>query len=147
MTFTEPRFILIRGPYLEKATMGRLLVIANAELLFHCATIERPWLDNQRKASAFPTGTYDIIKNMSPRFQTELWRIVDVPGRSGILIHAGNYAHQLEGCVAVGQRHVDINGDGIPDVTNSRQTLEKLHSIMGDLKKTTIEVIGYSGQG
>ena len=47
-------------------------------------------------------------------------------GRSLILIHIGNYYTQTNGCVLVGKAIADINDDGNMDVTNSKDTLQKL---------------------
>jgi hypothetical protein len=62
--------------------------------------------------------------------------VVDVQGRTYILIHAGNlYTHTL-GCILVGEDFLDINDDGYPDVTNSGATLQKLR----DLSEPTMDM-------
>jgi len=52
--------------------------------------------------------------------------VQDVLLRDYILIHFGNYAKDSTGCILVGRRFSDINGDGQIDITSSKVTLEKL---------------------
>lgn len=143
--FNIPRMILIRGPYLDQQTKGRFLIMERARLLFDCAMLELPWRGNANDISSIPAGIYPVAFNMSPRFKERLWEIQQVPGRSGVRIHVANYARQLEGCLAPGDMHIDLNRDGIPDVRSSRKTLDKIHATMGNVTRTTIHIIGYQG--
>lgn len=52
--------------------------------------------------TAIPTGTYRIRVTESPKFKRPLIEVVDVPGFSGIRIHALNSAEQSEGCIGPG---------------------------------------------
>lgn len=52
--------------------------------------------------TAIPTGTYRIRVTESPKFKRPLIEVVDVPGFSGIRIHALNTAEQSEGCIGPG---------------------------------------------
>jgi hypothetical protein len=56
----------------------------------------------------------------------------NVPGRSFIQIHSGNYTSQIEGCIIVGDGIQYLNNDDIPDVVNSRNTLKALLSLLPD---------------
>jgi hypothetical protein len=65
--------------------------------------------------TAIPTGTYEVIVNMSPSKKRMLPRLLDVPGFSGILIHRGNTADDSSGCIIVGENKVKgkvINSTG-----------------------------------
>ena len=64
---------------------------------------------------------------------------MDVPNRSYILIHSGNYNKHTLGCILVGATLSDINGDGYRDTTNSKETLNKLNEILPDYFKLTIK--------
>jgi len=52
--------------------------------------------------TAIPKGTYDIRLTYSPRFKKKLPLLVNVPGFTGIRIHAGNTAKDTEGCLLPG---------------------------------------------
>ena len=90
-----------------------------------CFTLELPWRNNARGRSCIPAGTYQASLYDSPRHGIVVL-LDDVPGRSMIEIHAGNYTTQIEGCILVGDSVRYLDGDRIPDVTNSRATLLKL---------------------
>ena len=74
----------------EKAVIGDLLIGG----LFECHTLE----DNP----PIPAGTYEIAVTFSSRFQVMMPILLDVPGRSGIRIHAGNTDKDTTGCILVG---------------------------------------------
>ncbi|GEJ44416.1 MULTISPECIES: DUF5675 family protein [unclassified Chryseobacterium] len=80
-------------------TMGYL--IANGEVL--CYTLELPWADNLNNISCIPIGTYSGILRYD---KTDGWRIQleNVPNRTGVQIHMGNYTNQIKGCVLVGTK-------------------------------------------
>ena len=99
---------LVRDKQDEWATLGRLFV--DCEYL--CRTLERPWLNNQRSVSCIPLGTYKGAIQPSPRFRRDLPELLDVPGRSQILFHAGNTPEDTEGCILVGRKRVNENRIG-----------------------------------
>jgi len=73
-------------------------------------SLELPWRENKPSRSCIPPGTYRVEIRDSPRFG-RVYEIRDVPGRSHVLIHAGNlagdvdkgFASDVEGCVLVGR--------------------------------------------
>lgn len=77
-------------------------------------SLERPWMENRRRVSCIPDGTYALGIRMSPKFRRSMLAVLDVPGRAGILIHGANHWSDLEGCIAIAERKVDeetIRGD------------------------------------
>lgn len=72
-------------------------------------TLELPWKNNSNSVSCIPTGVYECKKRPSAAFG-EAYEVYGVPGRSAILIHAGNSAgssdHGLKadskGCILLG---------------------------------------------
>ena len=121
-----------------KQTEGVLYLINNNKVVFECKTLELPWKGNNRRVSCIPVGKYKAIKHVSPKFGNCLW-IKDVPNRSEILIHPANYVQQLLGCIALGNKHTDINGDGLIDVADSRTTVNKLLNLI-EGKEINIEI-------
>ena len=116
---------LFRRKY-KTHTYGTLVVDGE---LFH--TIERPWLDNRSNISCIPTGNYLVnflLKSGSGKYR-EVWHVMDVPGRGGILIHQGNLAAHSRGCLILGSKKGTLGGK--PAVLSSRPALRKLQKIVG----------------
>jgi hypothetical protein len=95
-----------------------------------CCTLELPWADNENRRSCIPPRpgeeiAYKAKRHESPRYGETLY-LPGVPGRSEILIHAGNYISDTLGCILVGAQFTDLDGDSLTDVTTSRQTLRVL---------------------
>lgn len=109
----------------------------NEEKVFQCYTLELPWQDNQTRISCIPKNTYNVEKRQSTKYKHH-FHILDVPNRSYILIHNGNYNYQTKGCILVGKTLTDINGDGLRDVTSSVNTLNYLNKILPDYFKLTL---------
>ena len=119
--------------YHHDCTLGRLSIDG-----FQCFTLELPDLDNQRNISCIPAGTYKARKYQSPS-KGLCFLLEDVPNRTYIEIHAGNYTRQIQGCILVGDGIKFLDGDLIPDVTNSGATLKKLLSLLPDEIEITLE--------
>lgn len=103
-------------------------------------SLERGWRNNQNNISCVPEGTYTLKLEYSPRFRKDLWELYGVPNRSECKFHAANYWKQLNGCIALGNKHIDINGDGDPDVTSSRVTMNRFHEVMFGNNIATITI-------
>ncbi len=123
----------IKRWYHKDCTLGRLAVGG-----FQCFTLELPWLENQRGISCIPRGTYKAFKRQSPKNGLVV-EFRNVPDRSNIQIHSGNYTRQIEGCVLVGSSIAFLDGDSVPDVANSKVTLDKLLALLPDEFEVAIE--------
>jgi hypothetical protein len=133
-------YLILREPDRSKQTLGTFTISKNNAVVFTCKTIELPWKNNERSVSCIPDGVYRTIRHRSPSYGECFW-ILNVPGRSEILIHHGNYAASInpktgtpdtKGCILPGEAHADVNADGIPDVTSSVNTMKKLREILPD---------------
>ncbi len=113
--------------YFDDCTIGRLTYKD-----FQCFTLELPWLDNQTNISCIPAaGGYKAEKYKS-HHNGDCIAITNVMDRTHIQIHSGNFVRQIKGCVAVGDSIKFLDGDTIPDVTNSKNTLKALLDVLPD---------------
>lgn len=129
----------IERTYGPKQTLGELFVYDNeGKLLLKLKTLELPWLENQRRISCIPEGSYQVIRHHSPKFGPCFW-VQDVPNRSEILFHQGNYYSQILGCILPGLYHSDINADGLLDVASSRAAMRKMLKLLPDRFTLSIE--------
>jgi len=120
------KIVIVRQQSDVKQTLGTLYAYSdNGVLLFKCVTLELPDRNNERQKSSIPVGVYNVKLHWSLKFG-DCISVENVPNRFNILIHAGNYYTQTEGCILVGMKHTDINNDGYKDVTTSKQTLNNL---------------------
>tara|TARA_R110002124_G_scaffold281430_1_gene455703 strand:- start:62317 stop:62748 length:432 start_codon:yes stop_codon:yes gene_type:complete len=103
-------------------------------------SLERGWKDNQSNISCVPEGNYDLKLEYSPKFKKDLWELYGVPNRAECKFHAANYWRQLDGCIALGNKHIDIDGDGDPDVTSSKITMDKFHKAMEGYSQAKIQI-------
>lgn len=92
--------------------------------------VELPWKDNSQKVSCIPEGIYDVQKRLSEKFG-EVIRVLNVTGREGILIHAGNKVSDVQGCILPGIKSNDI-------VISSRIHLRKILELVKN--KAVLEV-------
>jgi len=106
--------------YRDSCTLGILTVGE-----FKCFTLELPWEKNEENVSCIPGGTYRFFKRNSPT-NGRVIELRDVENRTYVQVHSGNYTRQIRGCVLVGESIKFLDGDGIPDVTNSKNTLKRL---------------------
>lgn len=125
-----------------KATLTRVATSAMGTLGelelegFTCKTMEPPWLDNRPNVSCIPPGEYPCHWHKSPRYGWG-YAVLEVPGRSHILIHAGNIVTHTKGCVLPGSRFGELGG--LPAVLVSRATTRRLSDAL-ERKPFTLEV-------
>lgn len=128
--------------YQPEQTIGELII----DGVEFCKTLELKWLNNMRSKSCIPEGRYKVIKRLAhEKRKYNHFHVINVPDRSYILIHTGNYSSQILGCILVGERHTDMNKDGLLDVVNSTITLQKLYEKMPNefelvIRKKTLAV-------
>lgn len=96
---------------------------------FRCFTLELPDRDNAISVSSVLPGTYSAFLRDSPT-NGPCVELRNVPGRTHIQIHAGSFLRNTKGCILVGSHPTFIDDDNIPDLTNSRKTLDKLLALL-----------------
>jgi len=67
-------------------------------------TMEEDWKDNKPSISCIPDGKYRLHRTVYHRGGYPAYEIMDVPGRSRILIHVANTEENVKGCIGVGTR-------------------------------------------
>lgn len=100
-------------------------------------TLEEPWRDNQPHISCIPAGIYRCVPHNGPKFKN-VWRLEDVPGRSAILIHAGNTTRDIEGCILLGTSFGEIAG--MPAVLGSRTAVDLFRKRIGVTEKFLLTI-------
>ena len=120
----EETIILQRGRSTVVGTFGSLR--RDGRLL--CQTLERPDEGNKPRISSIPAGRYKCVRhgwepNSTVKFKN-VWRLLDVPGREAILIHAGNTIRDTEGCILVGKGVMEDS------ITQSRDALNMLRETL-----------------
>lgn len=116
-------------------------------------TVEQPWRLNQRLRSCVPEGRYQIIRHNTKKYPNSFALInhdlgvyyqpgpgVPENARKAILIHQGNTAADVSGCIAVGQSLGSING--VWAVTNSKGAMEQLRELIATMPIDYIEIGG-----
>jgi hypothetical protein len=92
-------------------------------------TLELAWKNNEKQISCIPAESYKVVKRNSPKYGNH-FHIKDVPNRSWVLIHHGNYHSDILGCILVGKGLKDINNDGLLDVTSSKIAMGELNAYL-----------------
>ncbi len=141
----EIRAEINRNPKQDIETQGKLLVLNEYNsVLFNCDTLELAFRNNATGVSCILPGIYVCEKVEATKKipYPHIW-VTNVYNRSGIKIHIGNFAAgskiDIEGCIIVGDKYLDLNGDGIDDITNSRTTFLKLMAMLPDRFQLTIK--------
>ena len=126
----------VRLTRLEESPQGTFGVLTICSQVF-CVTLECPDKLNECNISSIPAQQYQCIKMHSPRFG-ETFEIVDVPGRSHVLLHAGNIVDSTSGCVILAQYFGKLYGNRA--VLNSGQTFKKFMEVMKDINSFNLTI-------
>jgi len=80
-------------------TIGELYI----DGVYFCYTLEDAIRDKKiPNETAIPCGRYEVITNYSVRFKRVMPLILNVPGFTGVRIHAGNTKADTSGCILLG---------------------------------------------
>lgn len=111
----------------------------------HLFTGELPWRGNAKGESCIPTGTYNVLMRVSPRFG-RCYHIEAVPERTNILLHNGNWCGDdhlgfkthVDGCILLGLSRGSLEGQHA--VFSSRRARHKFEAEMGG-KPFELEIV------
>lgn len=118
--------ILIRDEILTNCIRGTLIIDGN-----EFAVLEPAWRNNKNNISCIPAGDYEVAylaKSASGKYK-DVYHILDVPNRGGILQHNGNVVSHTLGCQLIGKYRGILAGQ--PAILNSKTALGELHEITG----------------
>lgn len=121
MSIPDDTAVLVRTLQNDAGTWG--VLIWRDRVL--CLTFELPWRKNAQNVSCVPKGLYSVVSHNSAKYK-DVWRLEGVPGRTGILFHAGNTVRDIEGCILVGDQFSDNGikgGQSGPALNRMRQVL------------------------
>jgi hypothetical protein len=109
----------------ERATLGMLTILeVTHNPIF---TLENP-LRVEDFDSRIPAGVYECVPYSGSKYK-EVYLVQDVPGRTGILIHWGNFERDTLGCILVGEAANMQSGE--PAVSASKIAFNRLVSHLG----------------
>ena len=87
---------IIRKTYTAQSTTGYL----SLDGVFQCYTLEP---SVHADSPCIAAGVYKGAMLFSEHFQRKIPHVLNVPGRTAIEIHAGNFPRDTHGCAVVGQ--------------------------------------------
>jgi hypothetical protein len=117
-----------------KQTQGSASLYDGYAKILDFVTLEPPWLNNAIGKSCIPPGTYTVKPRHSPKYGNH-FIIEGTAPREWVLLHIGNYmasknpktgTSDSTGCILVGNAFVDLNRDGLLDISASGITMQKL---------------------
>lgn len=120
---------LIRFMSLGGATIGMLMFGGHSFV-----TLENEWKQNEKNISCIPNGCYSLHKTENRRtFGGMLipltYEVEEVPGRSGILFHIGNYESDTSGCILLGRYWLTVR-DHKPMICQSKDAFNHFVSLI-----------------
>lgn len=137
---------LHRYPEHRDGTPGLLTVMPLVGPTVQFNTMEQHSRENVRFESSIPSGKYSLVWHGSAKYPRS-WALVGQgvvhqpteaasTDRYAVLLHRANWAHQVQGCIAVGERFMFASPKGYRarrlGVAHSGRALRRLHDIIGD---------------
>ena len=136
----------------EMGVFGRLLV-SGQQLAY---TVEQPWRDNKPFKSCVPAGRYEAKRYKSKKYRIDTFALYNPSlnvyvsdqggdSRYSCLFHPANWAHQLQGCIALGKgllAGLDEREDKYGwMVTRSRPAIDEFLEMLIQENEFTIDII------
>ncbi len=115
--------------YANDCTFGVL-----ADVVPFLVTLELPWKDNKENISCIPEGTYKGKLVNSPKHGI-CYELQDVPDRTDVQIHIGNYPKDTLGCILVG---TEFGGD--KSISNSEKAFRLLMHRLSGVKEFNLTI-------
>ncbi len=132
---------LQRDSVIDGATQGQMVDDDGSHLWF---TLEHEWVDENGDGlgdtgvSRIPAGSYTCERFHSEK-HPNTFQVMNVPGRTAILIHSGNTTDQTEGCILIGKGRGHLNGK--PAVLQSRDAFAEFLAKFEDVDSFLLDVV------
>ena len=92
-------------------------------------TLEPSWKENKEDVSCIPVGVY-LLKTYRSDEHGNCFEVVNVPNRTLIRVHIGNWLKDTEGCVCIGGS-IDVREEEL-GVFESTDAMNELLSIIDE---------------
>jgi len=125
--------LLQRLTEFQNSTMGVLFLEGQPRFV----TLEDPWKNNAEDESCIPSGVYQAVRHISPKYGECFW-VRNVPGRTEILIHWGNAAKDTRGCILLGMSFG--SSPNVAWISDSRRACDHFMLAMKNTHKATLTV-------
>ncbi len=102
-----------------------------------CVTLEPPDELNKTSQSSIPAQQYTCSRYSSNKYP-DTFQVMNVPGRTKILFHAGNFLKNTEGCILLA-RKFGVIGSGRA-ILNSGDTFKRFMGIMDGVDKFSLTI-------
>lgn len=123
--FTIPILEIVRLEEGSYGTFGILKVQKRIQMF----TLEPNDWENQTSVSSIPAQQYLCKRYNSPKYG-ETFRVEEVPGRTNILFHWGNWTSDTEGCILLGTGILsDKTG-----IANSKRAFEQFMDLLKEYR-------------
>ena len=99
--------------------------------------IDKIWPDPAEAAKA----KAQLIEMQQRGEFPEGWEVMDVPGRSYIMVHPGNWPENFEGCIGVGTDYMILSGRNA--VSNSREAFRQFMQALSGMDAWDLVITGY----
>lgn len=119
-------WIIYRFEKTDKGTVSVNLINTGDESFNQFGyNIELPYLDNRRSVSCIPVGIYSFRKIVRPD-NSQAIEIMNVPNRTHILAHSGNFMRDTKGCILPNISYSHIMDTKTPYGITSRPQVKQL---------------------
>ena len=120
--------VIVRAWADKRVTLGMLTVRGvEHDPIF---TLENP-LRETDKDSRIPPGNYLCVP-YDGAIHKKVYLLKNVPGRSAILLHTGNFESETEGCILLGDEIGMFSGE--PAIMDSKKAFERFRKLIGEEK-------------
>ena len=131
---------LTRGEENDFQTLGKIKFECDScDETLELHTLELPDNSNKNNISRINAGVYKVEKRVSNKYGKH-FILRNVPGRSYILFHSGNYNTDTKGCILIGEDLKDLNGDGLKDLKYSKRAMDKMMKFT-EWRNFTLEIL------